>query len=499
MLDPAVERQLEESFASALNDTLQATPGATPAKLLRGIGAHLQKQADALLMEEQPVQRSYWEANEGPHVELHPDATVTAEVGNADASIATEDIELGAVSGVAAVTSSQAFTDEASLFSLLDGPTPPIRLLRGSWFLQRVHEFAAESQEVRQQRAQAHGGVHPLALPKRQDLECQLEGRLNEAFLDPEELRDEKKFPRGNDRGGDPLPLICVSHAWHGKEHPDPLGDNLIALAEAIQRQQSLSAETYVQGCQSSAGAQPLGPSFALFFDWACLPQKERSKDERVAFDSALSRMQILYAHKKTLVYMLTQQPEGWSGRPYHERGWPTFEMRVSMLLKLQSSWAWNNLVDTSNTWDPAARQTQRARILPPLTPDAFKTLLRKKKFTNGKADMDRVADLYESTIKVALSQATQLRFSGVGWKDVELYDLIDVLPMCTKLETLNIGDNPDLTAAAGDRLAEALRDRGTAPALRELRAKYSGGVTMQGQGGELKRACEARRIDFIA
>ena len=397
----------------------------------------------------------------------------------------------------------EAFTDEESLLSLLDGHPPPIRLLRGPWILQRAQELAAESRGTRENRAREMGGVHPLALPKRQDLERQFEGRLHEVFLDPEELQDLQKFPRGSDRGGHPLPLICASHAWRHPEHPDPLGDNLIVLAEAIKRQQSLPAEAFVPHELSRAGAQPLVSSFALFFDWACLPQKERSEDENAAFKRALSHMQILYAHKKTLVYMLTQQPAGWTGRPYHERGWPTFEMRVSMLLKSQSSWAWNNLVDTGETWDPAMAHTQRAKILPPLTPKAFKKLLGNGKDLPGKvftndADVDVVAELYKKTIEDALGQTTELRFAGVGWSEADLDDLIDVLPLCSKLETLNIDDNSDLTAAAGKRLAEALQDHRTAPALKLLKAAYSGGVTEEVHGGELQRACEARGIKIL-
>ena len=68
----------------------------------------------------------------------------------------------------------------------------------------------------------------------------------------------------------------------------------------------------------------------------------------------------MLYSHKKTLVYMLTQRPPGWTCRKYLERGWPTFERRVTMLLKMQSSRAWANVVHVGN---PAAK------MLAPLTP----------------------------------------------------------------------------------------------------------------------------------
>ena len=52
LLDPAVERQLEESLAAALNDTLKAAPSASSAKLLQAIATHLNQQADVLLQKE---------------------------------------------------------------------------------------------------------------------------------------------------------------------------------------------------------------------------------------------------------------------------------------------------------------------------------------------------------------------------------------------------------------------------------------------------------------
>ena len=103
-----------------------------------------------------------------------------------------------------------------------------------------------------------------------------------------------------------------------------------------------------------------------------------RNELEQRSFSIAISRMQLWYAHQKTLVYLLTRTPAAWDGAgsvPYSGRGWPTFERTVSMLLKLQSSKCWSNLVDVGEP---------DARLRPPKTVDEFKRLLQQLKFTNG-------------------------------------------------------------------------------------------------------------------
>ena len=45
-------------------------------------------------------------------------------------------------------------------------------------------------------------------------------------------------LPRGDNFVGNPLALICVSHAWLTREHPDPEAANLIALADAIEKKE---------------------------------------------------------------------------------------------------------------------------------------------------------------------------------------------------------------------------------------------------------------------
>ena len=118
------------------------------------------------------------------------------------------------------------------------------------------------------------------------------------------------------------------------------------------------------------------------------------------------------------------------------------------MLLKLQSSKCWSNLVDVGEP---------DARLRPPKTVDEFKRLLQQLKFTNG-ADRRVVAELYKTTLNTALGQARSLRYVGLRWGDEEMAELIKVLPLCTKLEQLNLkGAHNRYTAEAAQLLANAL------------------------------------------
>ena len=368
------------------------------------------------------------------------------------------------------------YTNEDSIFTLLqpDGDDPPaVRLLDGEWLLQRAEAIGA---------AEGATARSALALPVRQVLE----EHEPHAFMDEATLRS---LPRGSDVGGAALALICISHAWHGRDHPDPHGDNLLAFVEAVRKQQA-------HGWKN----QQLPTRFAVFYDYCSMPQKRgeagRTAAEDRAFRRALSQMQVMYAHKKTLVYMLTVNPKWtvtptWDCKEYIERGWPNFEQRVSMLLKMQSSRAWANVVNVGN---PNAKQ------LVPLTPEGFSALLETLHFTNG-ADRGPVAELYRKTIENALSQTQELRFVKQGWGDKEIAELVGVLPLCTELRRLALDDNDKITAKGAKTLADAFAERGAAPKLTHLgvEARSSMGLrTNFASSKELRAVCESRRIVIV-
>lgn len=375
------------------------------------------------------------------------------------------------------------FVVEASLFQQLvppplalaapeDDRLVPVRLLDGEWLLRRAEALrAAPSREARA----------ALALPRRQDLDEQ-------AFMSVPAL---KQLPRGDARIGRPLPIVCVSHCWHGPVHPDPYGDNLLILADAIRKRRD----------PPEATAFPTS-NFAVFYDWCSLCQRDesgmRTEAEEACFRRALLSMQLWYAHKLTLVYMLTATPLEWSDvdgmavTPYAGRGWPQFERLVSSLIKMRSSKCWHTIVDVND---------EDAKPSPPMTAAAFGKQLRTSLiFTNG-ADRGKVSSLYRNTLHTALGQARSLRYVGLNWGDKEMVTLCQVLPLCKQCRCLNLkGSHNKYTAEAASKLAAALCDRRTLPKLRLLgvgsRARDSNASDdPMLSSTALQRACATRDI----
>ena len=101
------------------------------------------------------------------------------------------------------------------------------------------------------------------------------------------------------------------------------------------------------------------------------------------------------------------------------------------------------------------------------------------------------VAGLYRKTIEQALSQTTELRFVNQGWKDAQIAELVQVLPLCVSLRRLALDDNEKLTAKGAETLAAALA-AGAAPRLTHLGHHAGKSFT---QSKRLRAACEARGI----
>jgi len=304
-----------------------------------------------------------------------------------------------------------------------------------------------------------------------------------------------RSLPRGDDRINSALPLICVSHIWHGPQHPDPYADNLLVLAEAVVK--ARAAERF-----------PLG-NFGLFLDWASLHQRgtngERTPAERAAFSFALTKMNLWFAHMKTLVYLLTATPPEWPATttPYDERGWPSFERMIAMLLKHQSSKCWATICDVGAFGQGGLGRTL---VYPPQPPTEFAALLAKLTFTNG-ADRQMVLTLYESTLHTALGQAHSLRYVGLRWGDAEMATLAQVLPLCRNLRYLNLkGSHNAYTASSAALLADVLSrdDMVLMPKLRMIGAgcrDEAQGESDQGpllEDEQLQAVCAARDIKLL-
>jgi hypothetical protein len=243
-----------------------------------------------------------------------------------------------------------------------------------------------------------------------------------------------------------------VSHCWHGPTHPDPLGEQLIRLADLIEREQNDAT------CSGSVPF-PTG-EFAVFFDFCSLMQKDengvRTPEEDYAFKFALNRMEILYAHARTTVAVMARLPDGWTRHGYDDSGWPTFEFAVASLLKKSNPSSWAPLIFVEGS---------SLVPRPPSSPTAFAQLLTTKTFTNG-ADIDVVAGLYARTVIEALGHASTLDYADLGWTGEEVKDLAAALLLAENLEELQLRFNP-----CGDDGAIAIAAALATGALPSLRA----------------------------
>ena len=220
------------------------------------------------------------------------------------------------------------FKSEEEIFYWLRNPPgggiKRVMLLRDEWILTLADKIEAAPNDA----ARAE-----LAVPCRQVLE----DRDPTAYYKPEEV---EALERGNEAGnGNPraLAVLCVSYCWETPEHPDPFGRTLVKIAKAIRN---------LKTWRNEHGEKTV-EDYAVFLDWTALPQKvngqERNAEDKAAFDDALSCMQVWYAHMLTTVLLLTGKQEGVS-LSYQDRGWPTFERLVSMILTPKTAVSYTHL-----------------------------------------------------------------------------------------------------------------------------------------------------------
>ena len=345
------------------------------------------------------------------------------------------------------------YQEERSLFTQLSGETPPVRLLRSSWLIARARRLQTVSTEAERRS---------LALPRRQLLERDEPW----AFYSAEEV---EALPRGPEAAGSPLHIVSVSHCWGTPQHPDPLGRTLEMLADEILTAQTVRvSRAHVREDDSrrisdgQTHLHMLPSEVAVFYDYCSLCQKDeagnRTPEEEACFHRALATMQVWYAHLGTTVFLMTEVPAEYDTSAYHERGWPTFERLVSMIAKRATISAWPMIVDVGSG-------TGTSQRLPPLTPEAFRSLLEAAVFTNG-ADRDMVIDLYRQTCEAVLRGASSLRYSSLDWSDNELKTLCVWLSECHELAELALTCNPRIGDDGLCAFAAAVRKPGVLPNL---------------------------------
>ena len=160
--------------------------------------------------------------------------------------------------------------------------------------------------------------------------------------------------------------------------------------------------------------------------------------------------MGVWYAHRLLTTFIMSELPEGWpkteAARPFFPegwlrgKGWPSFERAVSGMVKKATSSSWRRIVDPAVPRGFGILGGSGHRDAP-LHPREFAAELALKVFSNG-ADCEIVAGLYADTVAGAIGNATELEFAGCEWGDEDAERLAAVLPQCTSLAHLDLGDN---------------------------------------------------------
>ena len=88
------------------------------------------------------------------------------------------------------------------------------------------------------------------------------------------------------------VPSVHAADGWLTKAHPDPDGKRLGLVVEFLHGRVGSNED-----------------SWALFWDFASLPQFERAAEDEVKFKKALGSMSILYGSTKTTVLVLDEIP----------------------------------------------------------------------------------------------------------------------------------------------------------------------------------------------
>ena len=267
-----------------------------------------------------------------------------------------------------------------AIYDALDGPTEscPVRLLRGSW-------IRAQAKQL--QFARSSGGdISRLLLRRRQELPA-------DAFIRVAELEahEFEEYDVGR------VAVVAVSYAWETPEHPDPCGNTLLMIAEALEACYLLKAAG--ESDEEVNKYVDFPDEVGVFLDYCSLcqppPGGRRTAAEDALFRRALADLELWYAHEQTTVLLLT---ESGVGRRYEERGWTTYESLVARILKARSYMVWPAVIDVGH---PARSQEMQA---PPPTPEAFREMLRSLQFTNG-ADRE-----------ISRGAVRTYAASGAGW-----------------------------------------------------------------------------------
>mmetsp|Transcript_1003 Transcript_1003/g.2793 ORF Transcript_1003/g.2793 Transcript_1003/m.2793 type:complete len:423 (+) Transcript_1003:56-1324(+) len=261
--------------------------------------------------------------------------------------------------------------------------------------------------------------------------------------------------------------VIVLSYPWLSEDHPDPNRHHLSLLGPLLKLYVQHHVDQKIKVKDGTESNRLPEGDVAVFIDWACLFQKERTKEEQEVFKVSLRDIGLLYAHARTNIWCLTKSPPH-INRTYFGRGWCMFEFQIASIIttgvRFINLGLLNRDVADLTNFDTDVGVLRSVRE-PPLTPDEFDKKLDGRnpetgdylyKFTNGGSDYRYVAGKYRETYQELLHDVDRLEFNGLGWNDADARQFVKSLPYCGKLQSLFLNDN-DITDEGARLLCSAL------------------------------------------
>lgn len=237
------------------------------------------------------------------------------------------------------------------------------------------------------------------------------------------------------------------------------------------------------------ADGRPVG----IFLDWCSLYQDEpkgsRTTEETEAYERALKKIHIWYAHQETIVWMFNYLPHDCNRPVYLHSGWPRFERSIASIMSKQTnvlniteqirkqllrppplrmpiapekqeknddgvlvtsaayldfleSDAWKHWELSQRDYLQLSLDTIDKRTVP-LTPDAFNSSMFHLYFAHDVEFEKNIKPSYEEVFYSCIMKASKLSFTGLGYSDDELSKILQIVEEnCVALKVLDLSDN---------------------------------------------------------
>ena len=95
-------------------------------------------------------------------------------------------------------------------------------------------------------------------------------------------------------------------------------------------------------------------------------------------------------------------------------------------------------------------------RRLPPLVPGEFARRAESKALTNGK-DKDVLLTLQARVATTVLGTVREMNFAGLEWDDEDAALLVEALPLCVQLTSLDVRHNNNISGESASQLSAAV------------------------------------------